>query len=172
MKPSTSHQVSVLAVPGRSPLEVALGGLVGALLGGAMTLATILKLYGLTTVAFFAIDLVWIGVVASAFYQKHIGHLLRTDVLWGAALLFYAVYIAGILVFAVLPGLEAGSLLRTMALGAFLGFFAYATFDLTCRALFEDFPLIVVVVDLIWGTVLTASVSAAGYGFGRWLGLG
>jgi uncharacterized membrane protein len=136
-----------------------------------MTTISMLKLYGLTALVFFAIDLVWIGVVAAGFYERHIGHLLRTDVVWAAALAFYAIYIAGILVFAVLPGLEAGSLARTAALGAFLGFFAYATFDLTSMALLKAFPLVVVVVDMIWGTVLTATVAAAGFGIGRWLGL-
>ncbi len=133
---------------------------------------TWLKLYGLTAGVFFAIDLVWLGVVASSFYQRHIGHLMRADVLWVPALVFYSIYIVGILVFAVAPGLEAGSLGRTVALGAFLGFFAYATFDLTSMALFKDFPGIVVAVDLLWGTCLTATVAAAGFGFGRWLGLG
>lgn len=132
----------------------------------------IVKLYGLMAAVFFAIDLVWLGVVAPGFYQKHLGHLLRPDVVWGAALLFYALYLAGALVFAVLPGLEAGSLARTVALGAFFGLVAYATFDLTSMALMRDFPLVVVVVDLIWGTVLTATVSAAGFGLGRWLGVG
>ena len=132
---------------------------------------SLLALYGLTALVFFAIDLVWLGVVAPGFYQEHIGHLLREDVVWPAALLFYAIYIAGIVVFAVLPGLEADSVVRTVALGAFLGFFAYATFDLTCMALFEDFPLVVVVVDLAWGTVLTGSVAAAGWAIGGWLGV-
>lgn len=136
-----------------------------------MDILSLAKLYGLTTAVFFAIDLVWIGVVANRFYQEHLGTLLRPDVVWGAALLFYAVYIAGILVFAVIPALGAESVVRAVALGAFLGFFAYATFDLTCLALFRNFPVIVVVVDLAWGTVLTASVAAAGYGIGRWLGI-
>ena len=131
-----------------------------------------LKLYGLTALVFFAIDLVWLGVVAAGFYQRHLGHLLRPDVLWAPALVFYLLYIAGLLVFAVLPGLEAGALTRTLALGAFFGLVAYATFDLTCMALLRDFPLLVVVVDLIWGMVLTTLVSAAGFGLGRWLGLG
>jgi uncharacterized membrane protein len=133
---------------------------------------TLLKLFGLTAAVFFAIDLVWLGVVATTFYQRHIGHLMRPDALWAPALAFYTVYIIGILVFAVLPGLESGSLARTAALGAFLGLFAYATFDLTCMALFRDFPGIVVAVDLAWGASLTSVVAAAGYGFGRWLGLG
>jgi uncharacterized membrane protein len=134
--------------------------------------ADLLKLYAGMTVVFFAIDLVWLGVVAQSFYQRQIGFLLAEDIRWGAALLFYAIYIAGILVFAVLPGLDADALARTAALGAFLGFFAYATFDLTSLALFEGFPARVVVVDMAWGTVLTATVASAGYVIGNWLGMG
>lgn len=136
-----------------------------------MAMLPLLKLYGLTALVFFAIDLVWLGVVAQGFYQKHLGHLLRPDVVWPAALVFYLMYLAGVLVFAVLPGLEAGSLPRTLALGAFFGLVAYATFDLTCMALFRDFPLVVVVVDLVWGTVLTGTVATASFALGRWLGL-
>ena len=132
----------------------------------------ILKLYGLTALVFFAIDLVWLGVVAAGFYERHLGHLLAEQVRWGPAVLFYLLFILGILVFAVFPGISAGSLSRTVLLGGFLGLFAYATFDLTCAALFKGFPNVVVVVDMIWGTILSAAVSAAGYGIGRWMGLG
>lgn len=134
-----------------------------------MALFYLIKLYALTAVAFLAIDGVWLGLVAKGFYQQHLGHLLREQALVFPALLFYAIYIAGVLVFAVLPGLEAESLKRTVALGAFLGLLAYATFDLTCMALFDEFPPVVVVVDLVWGTALTASVAAAGFGIGRFL---
>jgi len=137
-----------------------------------VSVGSFLKLYGATAAVFFAIDLVWLGVVAQGFYEKHLGHLLAAQVRWGPAILFYLIFIMGLLVFAVLPGLSVASLGRTLTLGAFLGFFAYATFDLTCAALFTDFPNRVVGVDMIWGTVLSATVSAAGYGVGRWLGLG
>jgi uncharacterized membrane protein len=130
------------------------------------------KLYGLTTVAFFAIDLVWLGVVATRFYDRHLGALLREDVVWSAAIGFYLLYIAGILVFAVLPALEAGSVGRAIALGAFFGLVAYATFDLTSMALIRGFNWTVVAVDLVWGMVLTGSVAAIGYFAGRWLGMG
>jgi uncharacterized membrane protein len=136
-----------------------------------MSPLSFLKLYGLTALVFFAMDLVWLGVVAAGFYQRHLGHLMRPDVLWAPALAFYLLYIAGLLVFAVLPGLSAGALPRTLALGAFFGLVAYATFDLTSMALLRDFPLVVVAVDLAWGTALTATVSAAGFGIGRWLGV-
>lgn len=133
---------------------------------------SLLQLYGLMALAFFAIDMVWLGWLAKDFYRNHIGHLMRPDVGWGAAACFYAIYLAGILVFAVLPGVQAQSLGRTIALGAFLGFFAYATFDLTSMAVFKDFPLVVVLADLAWGTVLTGGVATAGYFAGRWLNLG
>lgn len=139
--------------------------------GGAVTLDH-LKLYGLTTLVFFAIDLVWLGVVAAGFYDKHLGPLLREDVVWSAAVAFYLLYIAGIVVFAVLPGLEAGSVGRTLALGAFFGLVAYATFDLTSMALIKGFNWTVVGVDLVWGMVLTGSVAVAGFYAGRWLGMG
>jgi uncharacterized membrane protein len=132
----------------------------------------VLKLYGLTALVFFAVDLVWLGVVATRFYERHLGHLMAEQVRWAPAVLFYLVFILGILVFAVFPGISAGSLSTTVLLGGFLGLFAYATFDLTCAALFKGFPNIVVVVDMIWGTCLSAAVSAAGYGIGRWMGLG
>jgi len=137
-----------------------------------MGVTDFLKLYLLTAVVFFAIDLVWLGVVAVNFYQRHLGSLLAEQVRWVPAILFYLIFIAGLLVFAVQPGLSAGSLGRAAVLGAFLGFMAYATFDLTCLALFKNFPVVVVVVDMIWGSCLTAVVSSAGYGIGRWLGLG
>lgn len=135
-------------------------------------MAPLLKLYGATAAVFFAIDLMWIGLVAQRFYQRHLGYLLAEDVRWKAAILFYLLYIAGILVFAVWPALEDASLARAILLGGFLGLLAYATFDLTCLALFRGFPPVVVVVDMVWGTALSASVAAAAYGIGRWLGLG
>ncbi len=130
------------------------------------------KLYLLTAAAFFAIDFVWLTRIAARFYERHIGELLRAEPVVTAAVAFYALYLAGIVVFAVLPGLEQGSLARSAVLGAFFGLVAYATFDLTCMALFEGFPWIVVAVDLTWGTVLTGTVASVGYGMGRWLGLG
>lgn len=130
-----------------------------------------LQLYALTALAFFAIDFVWITRIASRFYEAQIGQMLRSEPILAAAVGFYALYIAGILLFAVLPGLEAGSLGRSALLGAFFGLVAYATFDLTCMALLQGFTWTVVVVDLAWGTVLTASVASAGWGIGRWLGM-
>ncbi len=134
-----------------------------------MPMTLIAGTYAVMTVTFFAIDLLWLGIVAKPFYQTHLGHMLRAEVRWGPALLFYVMFIAGILVFAVLPAVERASLLRAVALGAFFGLVAYATYDLTSLALVEGFPDIVAVVDMAWGTVLTATVAAAGYTAAQWI---
>jgi uncharacterized membrane protein len=128
-----------------------------------VTLGTHLKVYAACIVVFFALDLTWLGVVAKGFYNAQMGHLLRPDVQWGAALLFYLLYVAAIVVLCVAPAVEKQSLGRALALGAVFGLAAYAAFDLTSLAQLKDFPTRVVYVDLAWGTVLTASVSAAGY---------
>jgi len=127
------------------------------------------KLYFATLVAFFAIDLVWLGLVARTFYRNYLGFLMAPQVNWPAALIFYLLFVVGILVFAILPGLEAGSLKTTLVRAALLGLIAYATYDLTNLATLKDWPVIVTVVDLIWGTVLSMAVSCAGYLAGRWL---
>jgi uncharacterized membrane protein len=128
-----------------------------------LSLARALGVYAVTFVVFFAIDLVWLGVVAKDFYRQRIGHLLSADVNWGPAVLFYLVYIAGIVVFAVKPALDAGSAVRAATYGALLGFLAYATYDLTNQATMRDWPVIVTAVDLGWGTFLTATVACLSY---------
>ena len=126
-----------------------------------------LKLYGVTGAVLFACDLVWLGVVAKGFYRRYLPTLLRTDVRWGPGLLFYALYVAALIVFVLQPALERQSLGRAVVLGAFFGLTAYATYDLTSLALIRDFPTLVAVVDIAWGTALTAAVSAAAYTVGR-----
>jgi uncharacterized membrane protein len=119
--------------------------------------------YAITLVIFFAIDLVWLAVVAKNFYRQHIGHLLSADVNWPAALLFYAIYIGGIVLFAVKPAFEAGGAARALGYGAAFGFVAYATYDLTNQATMKDWPVLVTVVDLAWGTLLTGTVAFLSY---------
>lgn len=121
------------------------------------------KVYVASLLVFFALDLTWLGFLAKGFYQAQMGHLMRADVQWPAALLFYLIYVVAIVVLCVAPAVEKQSLGRAMALGAVFGLAAYAAFDLTSLALLKDFPAKVVLVDLAWGTILTASVSAAGY---------
>jgi uncharacterized membrane protein len=114
-------------------------------------------------VAFLAIDLAWLGWIARGFYRERLGHLLRPDVGWTAALVFYALYVAAILLFAVLPALERGGIGRAALLGVVFGGIAYATYDLTNLATLRGFPAVVAFVDIAWGCVLTGSVATVGF---------
>jgi uncharacterized membrane protein len=121
------------------------------------------KLYAVALVAFLVIDLIWLGVVARSFYRDQLGHLLRADVNWAAAMAFYVIFVAGIVVLVVWPAVEQQSLLRAVALGALLGLVTYAAYDLTNLATLKGFPAAVAAVDLAWGAVLCATVSAITY---------
>jgi uncharacterized membrane protein len=128
-----------------------------------MTVTRALSIYAVTLLIFFAIDLVWLGVAAKNFYRQHLGHLLSLQVNWSAAVLFYVVFVAGIVFFAVKPALDVSSPLLALAYGALFGFFTYATYDLTNQATLRDWPVIVTAVDLAWGAVLSASVAYLSY---------
>lgn len=132
-----------------------------------MTWLQVLGIYGGTLAAFLALDALWLGVVARGFYARQLGEMLRGDPNWTAAGIFYLIYVVGIVVLAVLPGLEVRSPGRALGLGALLGLVAYGAYDLTNLATLKGFPVRMVMVDLAWGTVLTGLVAWAGYGVGR-----
>jgi uncharacterized membrane protein len=134
-----------------------------------MNALSFLKLYGVGVVVCFGLDLVWLGLVAKQFYQKYIGHLMRPDIQWVPGVLFYVIYVAALIVFVVEPALQKQSLARAAGLGAFFGLAAYAAFDLTCLALFKDFPMTAAVVDLVWGASLSAVVCTTVYSAARYL---
>jgi uncharacterized membrane protein len=126
-----------------------------------------IKLYFVTLLAFFAIDMVWLGLVARSFYYEQLGFLLNPNTNWVAAMIFYLLFILGILVFVVLPGLKEDSLKATILRAALFGLVTYATYDLTNLATVKDWPLLITIVDLAWGTVLTIAVSSVGFLAGR-----
>lgn len=133
-------------------------------------MATALRLYALTLLSFLALDSLWLGIIAPGFYRQYIGHLLAAQPNWYAAALFYLIFIGGLVYFAVLPG-ALGASPRTGALrGAIYGLVTYATFDLTSHAMLRDWPVIVTVVDLLWGTALSAGASALAVWVHRRLG--
>lgn len=129
---------------------------------------TFLKLYAIAVPVFFVIDLIWLGIVAQAFYQDQIGQLLKPNVNWWAAIVFYLLFVAGIIVFVVQPALEKESWKTAVILGGFFGFICYATYDLTNLAVAKDWPLTVTIVDLIWGTVLCSMVSSITFVIARY----
>jgi uncharacterized membrane protein len=120
-------------------------------------------MYGIGTVTCFGLDLIWLGVVARGFYQRQIGHLMRPDVRWVPAVLFYLIYVAALVFFAAAPAVERRSFPRALLGGAFLGLAAYAAYDLTSLALIRDFPVVAGVVDLAWGAALSAVVCGVVY---------
>jgi uncharacterized membrane protein len=128
-----------------------------------MGLSTFLKLYAVALPTFLVIDLIWLGVVARSFYQGQMGHLMRAHVNWTAAIAFYLLFVAGIVVLVVWPALERESLAHALLMGALLGLVTYAAYDLTNLATLEGFPLTVALVDLGWGAVLCSSVSTITY---------
>ena len=134
-----------------------------------MTVWFYIKLYLLTIPLFFAIDLLWLGVVAKNLYQRNLAHLLSPEVNWPAAFLFYFMSIAGIIIFSVKPALDSQDWVKALVWGALFGFFTYATYDLTNLATLKDWPIKVVIVDILWGTVLCALVASGSYQIGRWL---
>ena len=117
-----------------------------------------LKTYMLTLIPFLILDGLWLGLVAPAFYKTHIGHLMTANPNMIAAILFYLLYVVGLVVF--VTGRD-GSIQQTTLRGAFFGLLCYATYDLTNLATLKDWPIIVTVVDLVWGTFASAVTSLA-----------
>lgn len=128
-----------------------------------MPIKKTLLLYVLTVPVFFLIDMIWLGLIAKGFYRKYLGTFLSPNVKWTAAVIFYLLFIAGIIIFVVQPGLAKGSLGHTVVLGLLFGLMTYATYDLTNLATMKNWPLIVVFVDTCWGMVLTASVGSISF---------
>ena len=119
--------------------------------------------YGATALVFFGLDFLWLGTVANSFYRGQLGPLMAEQVNIPVAALFYALYVVGLVIFAVAPALAAGSWKTALMYGALFGFFAYATYDLTNLATLRDWPAALSVVDLIWGTVLSGTSATLGY---------
>ncbi len=127
-----------------------------------MTIPQYLYLYILTIPLVALFDLLWLGFLAKDFYQTRLAYLLG-PVHWPGAIIFYCVYAGGIIFFAVSPALIGGVLSKACVLGVLLGLFAYATYDLTNYATVKGWPLSVVVVDILWGMILTGSVSTLSF---------
>ena len=117
-----------------------------------------------------ALDAIWLTQVGPRLYRPAIGELLADKPDMRAAVAFYLIYVCGIVFLAVSPALRDGSLMRATTAGAVLGLVAYATYDLTNQATLKVWPLHVTLVDVAWGTLLTAAAAAAGYWLAARLG--
>jgi len=116
-----------------------------------------------SALVFFAIDFVWLSTATRFLYKPQMGALLADSPNLPVAAAFYLVYLIGVTVFAILPAANANSWLMALGLGALLGLVAYGTYDFTNLATIRDWPVLVTIVDLAWGTFLTALAATAGF---------
>ena len=139
---------------------------------GLAAMTKYLTAYAFTAIVFFGIDFIWLSVIAKRFYFDRIGHLMMDKPNMGAAAIFYAAYVAGIVIFAVAPALREGSAATALIYGALFGFFAYGTYDMTNHATLRGWPLSVAIADIAWGSALTGTAALLGYLATRMIGTG
>ena len=118
--------------------------------------------YGATAVVFLALDAIWLTVMADRLYRPAMGHIMLERFALAPAGAFYAIYVLGVVAFAVAPGLSQRSCLAALGMGTLLGLVAYATYDLTNQATLKGWPWKVTLADLCWGTAVTGVSAAAG----------
>lgn len=126
--------------------------------------------YVAAAVVFLGLDFVWLGLVARTAYRSWIGPLMRDEIHVAAGALFYLVYVIGLVIFATAPALKEGGWQAAAFYGALFGFFAYGTYELTNYATLRDWPIAMVMVDMAWGTALSAIAATAGYAAARQFG--
>jgi len=134
-----------------------------------MNIKSVIFSYLITLVVFLVLDMLWLGIIAKSIYQKYLGGFLTDNVNWTAAIVFYLIYVVGISIFAIYPSVNKGSVYHAILMGALFGFFTYATYDLTNLATLKSWPLTIVFIDIIWGSVLSALVSFSGFYIVKWL---
>ena len=122
-------------------------------------MAAWMKMYLISTGIFLCIDAIWLGFIARGIYAKYLGYIMAKNIVWWAAGVFYLIFMAGLLFFVIEPSVRTQSIRYALAAGAFFGFVAYATYDLTNLATIEGWPLFVTVIDLIWGAFVASSTS-------------
>ena len=124
-----------------------------------MLTSAIAYLVALST--FVAADMVWLGVMAPRFYRPTLGDIAISGVNLPPAIVFYAIYPIGLLIFVISPALRSGSVMTAAVYGALFGLFTYATYDLTNYATLRNWTLQLTVVDVAWGAILGAVTSIA-----------
>jgi len=122
-----------------------------------------IKYYLLAVPVFFAIDMLWLGFIANDLYRKGIGFIMKDNPNWMAAIIFYLLYIAGLVFFVLLPAYEKQSWKYALFVGMFFGFITYATYDLTNLATLKNWPIYITLIDLLWGSFLGGTVCVSTY---------
>lgn len=128
-----------------------------------------LAAWGVTALVFLVIDAIWLGLVATSFYARALGDMMLDQPKLGIAAFFYIGYTFAIVLLASAPAAKAGSLTQAVLYGAVFGLAAYGTYDITNMATLKNWPVTMSIVDMIWGTVLTATSATAGYATLRYM---
>jgi len=119
--------------------------------------------YVYALVALIALDLLWLGVIAKRLYVEQLGNIMSDPIRIWPAVLFYVLFAFGLLVFVVAPALSQNSFMHAVLYGALFGFMAYMTYELVNASVIRDWPLLLIPVDIVWGTILGAVVSAISF---------
>lgn len=119
--------------------------------------------YLVTAIVFLVIDYIWLGIVMKDYFQTQLSHLMADEVNLSIAALFYLFYAAGVVFLCINPALETGNWSKALINGAVLGFLAYGAYDITNMATLRDWPITMSIIDISWGTGLTAISAVAGY---------
>ena len=130
-----------------------------------------IKLYFIALPVFLAIDMIWLGLIAKNFYAKQIGFLMKSNINWLAAVIFYLLFIVGLVIFVIAPAMQKNSWLQALLLGALFGLIAYATYDLTNLATIKSWPILVTIIDLICGMTVAGLVSVISFFIATKIGL-
>lgn len=128
------------------------------------------KLYFITLPILLVVDMIWLGLVAKGFYAEKIGYLMKSEISWLPAILFYIMFAVAIVFFVLVPNMSA-SWMKVLLTGAFLGLVAYGAYDLTNHATIREWPLAMTVVDMAWGAVLSGVTSLLAFLIAKKIGL-
>jgi uncharacterized membrane protein len=126
--------------------------------------------YAAVAVTMLVLDMLWLGVVAKPLYQQGIGHLMAAQPKLPAAAFFYLLYALGLMIFVVVPNGVTSPWDQTLWKGALFGLFCYATYDLSNLATLKAWPASLALIDMAWGSVLSAACAAAGKKAVEWMG--
>ena len=129
---------------------------------------TALTAYAGSLLTLVVLDAIWLGLVARTFYRDQLGELMLPQPSLGIAAVFYLFFAVAVVMLAVMPALSSESIAKALLFGAVLGLAAYGTYDITNLSTLKGWPVVVSVVDMIWGTVITAVTAAGGYAIARY----
>ncbi len=132
-----------------------------------MTLVKFIKLYLIALTIFLVVDMIWLGLIAKNIYTKYLGFIMAKKINWTAAIIFYLLFIVGLIVFVVAPALETKSIIKALLLAILFGLVTYATYDLTNLATIKNWPLAITIIDLIWGMIISSVVTLITFLIGK-----